>query len=91
MDIEGQRLNDDKKSKLIEAHLDQGYDIEDETSNKITFTKEVKSILFRAMMGLLSNKNVTYSREAIQSIKKRERSSNLLRNRGLFWGRDHKG
>ena len=36
---------DDVKSKLIDIHLNQDYEIDEDTSNKITFIKKRKGIM----------------------------------------------
>ena len=61
---------DDVKSKLIDTHLDQGYDIEEETNNKITFVKEVKGFTVSVLMGLLSDDVRTYQRDKFNFSKK---------------------
>ena len=63
---------DDVKSKLIDTHLDQGYDIEDETNNKITFVKEVKSFKIKILMSLLSDDVKTYERVMFNFSKKND-------------------
>ncbi|MDA9599982.1 hypothetical protein N9R96_00555 [Candidatus Pelagibacter sp.] len=58
------------KSKLIDTHLDQGYDIGKETDNRIVFEKEVSGLKIRLLMGFLSDDVETFQRDKFNFSKK---------------------
>ena len=58
------------KSKLIDSHLDQGYDIGKETDNRIAFEKEVSGLKIRLLMGFLSDDVQTFQRDKFNFSKK---------------------
>ena len=61
---------EDVKSKLIDSHLNQGYDIGLETNNRITFEKEVTGLKVRLLMGFLSDDVKTFQRDKFNFSKK---------------------
>ena len=62
---------DDVKSKLIGHHLDRGWDIEEETNNKITFSQKLEGMEAALVMTLMTGTSYPYSR-FIYTILKRE-------------------
>ena len=61
---------DDVKSKLIDIHLDQGYEIGEETSNKITFIKERKGTLTNLLTAFVSDNVKSYDRDSFNLSKR---------------------
>jgi len=53
---------DDVKSKLIGHHLDLGWDIEEETNNKITFSQKLEGMEAALVMTLMTGNSYAYAR-----------------------------
>lgn len=62
---------DDVKSKLIDIHLNQDYEIGEETSNKITFIKKRKGMLKNLLTAFVSDDVTSYDRD-IFNLSKRD-------------------
>ncbi len=62
---------DDVKSKLIDVHLNQDYEIGEETSNKITFIKKRKGMLKNLLTAFVSDDVTSYDRD-IFNLSKRD-------------------
>ena len=78
---------EDVKSKLIDTHLDQGYDIGQETNNRITFEKEVKGLKVRLLMGFLSDNVKTFQRDKF-NFSKRDSGVKVFLSTELFSGEE---
>ena len=61
---------DDVKSKLIGHHLDRGWDIEEETNNKITFSQKLEGMEAALVMTLMTGTSYPYSRFIYTILKK---------------------
>ena len=73
------------KSKLIDIHLNQDYEIGEETSNKITFIKERKGTLSNLLTAFVSN-NVQSFNKDIFNLSQRENSVVIYYKKEIFSG-----
>ena len=77
---------DNVKSKLIDIHLDQGYEIGEETSNKITFIKERKGgTLTNLLTAFVSDDVQSYERDSF-NLSKRENGIVIYYKTEVFSG-----
>ena len=61
---------DDVKSKLIDIHLNQDYEIDEDTSNKITFIKKRKGIMKNLLTAFVSDNVNSYNKDIFNLSKR---------------------
>ena len=76
---------DDVKSKLIDIHLNQDYEIGEETSNKITFIKKRKGMLKNLLTAFVSDDVTSYDRD-IFNLSKRDNGVAVYYKTEVFSG-----
>ena len=76
---------DDVKSKLIDVHLNQDYEIGEETSNKITFIKKRKGMLKNLLTAFVSDDVTSYDRD-IFNLSKRDNGVAVYYKTEVFSG-----
>ena len=76
---------DDVKSKLIDVHLNQDYEIGEETSNKITFIKKRKGMLKNLLTAFVSDDVTSYNRD-IFNLSKRDNGVAVYYKKEIFSG-----
>src|SRR6056300_411952 len=76
---------DDVKSKLIDIHLNQDYEIDEETSNKITFIKKRKGIMKNLLTAFVSDNVNSYNRD-IFNLSKRNDGIVIYYKKEIFSG-----
>ena len=64
------------KSKLIDHHLEQGWDIYEETNNKISFSKKLEGFEGALVMTLLKGDSYPYAR-TIFTLSKKDNGINI--------------
>ena len=76
---------DDVKSKLIDIHLNQDYEIDEETSSKITFIKKRKGIMKNLLTAFVSDNVNSYNRD-IFNLSKRNDGIVIYYKKEIFSG-----
>ena len=76
---------DDVKSKLIDIHLNQDYEIDEETSNKITFIKQRKGMLKNLLTAFVSDDVTSYNRDSF-NLSKRDNGVAIYYKTEVFSG-----
>ena len=71
IEIKGKKI-EDIKSILIDLNLQDGWTIENDTSNSISFTKENKNVALNVIFALISDSVVSYYRNKYNFSQSKE-------------------